>query len=114
MVSKNTDTDIVPIIWSGSNRRDYLNWFLSELMADYEGKEQLELNYTYNGTAKNLIEIKNGKVEKLPETQITPETGYKIYKTAGRYYALEFLDNIADHAKWNAENNYGTLDQHQA
>ena len=114
MVSKNTDTDIVPIIWSGSNRRDYLNWFLSELMADYEGKEQLELNYTYNGTAKNLIEINNGQVEKLPETQITPETGYKIYKTAGRYYALEFLDNIADHAKWNAENNYGTLDQHQA
>lgn len=115
MIKKDTDIDIVPIVWSGSNRKDYLSWFLSELAADYEGKEQLELNYTFSGTAKNLIEIDDkGNIVKLPETEITPAEGYKIYKTAGRYYALDFLDRIADTDAWNAENNFGSLDQHGA
>lgn len=109
---KDAETDIVPLIWSGTNRGDYMDWFLSELTADYEGKEQLEINYTFDGTAKNLISIdKSGNITKLGDTEITSSTGYKIYQSAGRYYALEFLDKIVDTDGWNAENNFGTLDQ---
>lgn len=86
---------ITPFIWSGKYATFYIDYFLGALMADYEGVEQGFLNYSYNGTAKNLISVDNsGNVTKLKDTVITPSNGYEIYKTAGRYYALSFLEEI--------------------
>lgn len=107
---------IVPILWSGKNRNDYLDWFLSELTADFEGAEQLRLNYTFNGTAKNLVSVaEDGTITHLDEATITPETGYLVYQSEGRYQALSFLDKIVDTASWYKTNqNFGTLEHTEA
>lgn len=116
MTDKNSDVDIKPILWSGTNKQDYIDWLLAELTADYEGREQLRLNYTFDGTAKNLIEIdKSGNVTALPETTITSENGYMIYKSAGRYNALKFLEKIVKSSAWyDYSKNFGTLSQTEA
>ncbi|MBQ2883493.1 MAG: hypothetical protein IJE43_06955 [Alphaproteobacteria bacterium] len=85
---------IVPVTWSGDNI-NYVNEFIYELMADYEGSEQFMLNYTFNGTAKNLISVQNGVVTELPDVQITPaNAGYELAQQAGKYYAFTFADRL--------------------
>jgi len=112
MVNKTSDIDIKPILWSGKNKQDYLDWFLSELTADFEGAEQLRINYTYSGTAKNLVSVSaDGTVTRLPAEAITDATGYKIYQSEGRYRALQFLDKIVDTKSWyNEKVNFGSLE----
>ena len=86
---------VTPFIWSGTYASFYVDYLLAALMSDYEGLEQSYLNYTFDGVAKNLISVSDsGVITKLEETPITSESGYKIYATAGRYYALKFLENI--------------------
>lgn len=90
-----TKIGITPFVWSGEYSF-YTDWLLTALLCDYEGLEQMMLNYNFNGTAENLITVKDGVVTKLGDTQITNETGWKLYGQAGRYYALDFLKNIID------------------
>ena len=84
-----------PITWAGKYRQEYLNWFLTAMTANYEGLDQMSLNYTFDGTATNLISVDaSGNVTPLPATEITPDNGYELAKQAGKYYALKFLNNI--------------------
>ena len=88
---------ITPFTWSGQNVDSYTNWILAALATDYEGKDQMMLNYNFNGTAKNLATIQNGEIVlDANDTVITPDKGYEMYRTAGRYYALEFFERILD------------------
>ncbi len=92
-ITQNGDT---PITWDNGNRQKYLNWFISSLAASYEGLEQTNLNYTFSGTAKNLVSVANdGTVTKLPETEISSENGYELAKQAGKYYGLTFIEQLA-------------------
>lgn len=110
MAELNWHKKIVPIIWSGKNRAEYMDWQLCALTADYEGEEQFKLNYTYSGTAKNLISVDNmGNVTPLDDVPISSQTGYKIYSSAGRYYALSFLDTIVENGnKWLDKDCFGS------
>lgn len=86
-----------PITWDNKDRGIYLNWFMQSLAASYEGSEQMMLNYTFNGTAKNLVSVSDdGTVTALGDTAITEENGYELAKQAGKYYALSFLEEIVD------------------
>lgn len=92
-----TGKTIYPMIWSGQNRKDYVDWLLAELTADYEGAEQLRLNYTFDGVAKNLVSVDDaGNVTRLGDTKINTENGYLMYQTEGRLKALDFVDHIVD------------------
>ena len=92
-ITQNGDT---PITWDNGNRQKYLNWFISSLAASYEGLEQTNLNYTFSGTAKNLVSVADdGTVTKLPETEISSENGYELAKQAGKYYGLTFIEQLA-------------------
>lgn len=90
------DCDVIPLTWSGEYGKAYFNGVFSRLMATFEGKEQTMLNLTFNGTAKHLVDSisTTGEVTYKAATPITEETGYKIYETAGRYYALKFVEGI--------------------
>lgn len=83
-------------IWTGSYRSEYLGFLLRSLAIDYEGKEQAMLNYTFSGTAKNLVESigDDGTVTKRSATPINNSNGYELYTSAGRYYALDFLHRL--------------------
>ncbi len=88
---------VTPFIWTGKTKGYYTNLLLAALAADYEGSEQLAMQYSYTGTAKNLISIDaNGTIKELPDEEISVDTGYKMYSSAGRYYALKFLETIID------------------
>lgn len=95
------DKTIIPITWSGVAGDGYLRQFISSLYADYEGKEQIMLNFGFSGTANNLIDqvVTNAagavtSISMKPATAISNAEGYKLYGQAGRYYALNFLERI--------------------
>ena len=84
-----------PITWSGKHKDEYLNWFKTAMCANYEGLEQMSLNYTFDGTAKNLIGVDAaGNVTELDDVAITKDNGYELAKQAGKYYALKFFERI--------------------
>ena len=98
----------IPIIWSGEMRNECIQKLLQALATDYEGAEQMMLNYSLDGTAKNLIKSidKNGKIEFEDPTTITNENGYEMLKSAGRYYALDFYQKLSSNEKYYHEDCY--------
>lgn len=86
-----------PIAWGGTEYEKYLTLLAGALATDYEGYEQTMLNYTLTGTAKNLGQIKNGGfVLDGKEQKITPGNGYELARSAGNFYALEFIKRLLD------------------
>lgn len=91
---KNTK-GITPFYWNGEYRTTYTNWILAALATDYEGKEQMRLNYDFTGTAKNLVTVSDSGITfDADDTEIVNSNGYELYRSAGRYYALKFFENI--------------------
>lgn len=85
---------VTPFICA-ANATDYLANFLYEYYANYEGKEQMELNFTFEGTANDLISVsEDGTVTELPAEEITWDNGYDLQMQAGRYYSLCFARDI--------------------
>ena len=97
-----------PLSWAGKYRDEYLNWFITALVANNEGLEQMQLNYSYAGEAKNLVSADaSGVVTPLPATQINgAENGYELAKQAGKYYAFSFMEKIAKEG-WFSEGSIG-------
>lgn len=95
--------DSIPVYMMDS-ADGYLHQFICSLYADYEGVDQMLLNYNFNGTANNIVKNYSvdgyGKVTNIEfitdatETQITNATGYKLFNQAGRLYALSFLERL--------------------
>ena len=87
-----------PLSWTGKYRAEYLNWFITALVANHEGLGQMQLNYSFNGTAENLVSVDNsGTVTPIADTPIDAvNNGYDLAKQAGKYYALSFMEKIAD------------------
>ena len=84
-----------PITVTGGNREQYVGLLYNALVTDYEGAEQAMLAYSFDGTATDLGKIVNGEFVKDAEpTEINLNNGYEISRQAGRYYALEFLNDI--------------------
>ena len=85
-----------PITWAGKHRQEYLNWFKTALAANYEGLDQMSLNYSFDGTATNLISVDaNGNVTELEDLLIKgTDNGYELAKQAGKYYAVKFLQQV--------------------
>lgn len=92
---------MTPIMWGGTVQ-EYVNSLLSELAANYDGKEETELNYNYNGTTHALISFDPAGqvvVDQNP-TAITAENGYELYRQGGRYYALKFLEQLVSNKSY--------------
>lgn len=95
-----TINDSIPVYMKGASD-GYLHQFLCSLYADYEGVEQMLLNFNFNGTAKDLVKNYTvdsyGKVTDIEfeqSTAITNAEGYKLFNQAGRLYALSFLQRL--------------------
>ena len=80
--------------WSGANPT-YFSKMMIPMVADYEGYEQMRLNYTFDGTATDLINVDaDGNVTTLGNININSRNGYLLSKQAGRYYVLDFWDKL--------------------
>lgn len=88
-----------PIVWTGTNYGDYLANLMQALVADYEGLDQMMLNYNFGSDsvtqATSLGKIQSGAfVKASAPTTITPDNGYELYRQQGKYEALAFLKKI--------------------
>lgn len=96
---------ITPIMWGGTVQ-EYVSDLLTALAADYAGAAQAELNYGFNGTLTSPIESFDASGNPVfgDDVEITADKGYHMYKAAGRYYALKFLENIIKNGYYNTSN----------
>lgn len=80
-----------PLIWCGSYLT-YLVEFMNAVWADFEGYDQMMLNWSMNGTATSLVNVDaDGNVTPIEDTLITNgDKGYMLQKQEGKYRALEF------------------------
>ena len=87
--------NIRPITWNGVSPA-YVNALVESLQADYEGREQMRLNYTASGTATNLVKEFDANGNPVLESkEITAENGYLTWtKQAGKYYGLKFAEEL--------------------
>lgn len=85
---------ITPITWNGVS--PYVNALVESLQADYEGAEQMRINYSSSGTATNLVKEFDADGNPVLESQaITAENGYLTWtKQAGKYYGLKFAEQL--------------------
>ena len=110
LMKKLRDDTRKPILYC-ANGTDYVANFLYNYWTDYEGLDEMMLNYTFEGTAKDLINVSDdGTVTKLPETKITFANGYDLQKQAGKYYALKFMQDVI----CNNPDNYEMIESHTA
>ncbi len=91
-----------PMIWCGSFLT-YLIDFLNSVWADFEGYDQMMLNWTMNGTATSLVDVAaDGTITPIDDTVITNgDNGYMLQKQEGKYHALEFAKILVE-----SSNNY--------
>lgn len=98
--------NLEPLTFSGQSREQYVGLLYNALVTDYEGAEQMLMNYTFEGTATDLGSIVDGKFVKDAEsTVITEENGYELTRQAGRYYALDFLNKILSNTAYYDKSN---------
>lgn len=104
---------VVPMCWNGKYYNHYLGYFFDSLVADYEGVDQMMLNYTYDGTATDLVKTENGKVvlntDGTPATEsvsISKTNGYELARQAGKYYAFQFMHKIISDSEYYYEKSF--------
>ncbi len=90
---------MVPINWAGGWQL-YMTQLARSLYVDYEGYAQTMLNFNPVGTVDNyvtsVVPAADGNYIDTLVTQSEPINGdeSKIFRQAGRYYALSFVENI--------------------
>lgn len=92
------------LTWPGEREvQRYLNYLAYNLWTDYEGKEQMELNFSLKGTATNLIDM--GSFNAATKTfntyseTISNKNGYLLGTQAGKYYAVDFIQRLVNNTK---------------
>lgn len=104
-----SERGITPFI-TAQNTKEYVADYLFNVVADYEGVNNMVLNLNLNGEATDLVESvdDNGVMTMMAPTAITEANGYLLTKQAGRYSALSFLKN----QMMKVSNSYRLVDTH--
>ena len=78
---------------TASNAKEYVADYLHNVLADYEGVENMVMNLTLSGTATDLVDTVNneGEITYKGSTSVTQNNGYMLTRQVGRYKALTFL-----------------------
>lgn len=94
MMDEMVKDNVTPIQWGS---REYITWFFGSLFADYEGFEDLMMNYTLEGEAE-LVKLDTLDVENMTyETEkvsITQQNGYELARQEGYLYVLDFAEQF--------------------
>lgn len=94
----------VPVTWRGATYDDYLRKLLLSVEANIDGREQTSLAYSMNGTATTLgTATDKGFKADSKKTKITAKNGYEVYRSKGKYYALDFMNKLATTDKYHSE-----------
>ena len=89
----------IPFCYSGMYN-DYVSKAFRAYIADYEGYEGFNMNYTLNGTAELVKSINaDGSIE-TEEVAITEDNAYELQRQGGKYYALKMQDELFGDVKY--------------
>ena len=113
------DAGVTPFTWTGQFI-GYTTTTLAQLWADYEGKEQFYLNFSFDGTAKSLVNSMSGNgapvngtyADMMPATQITNENAYLLQRQAGKYVALDFAKRIISNSNYYSDKAFASTESH--
>lgn len=116
--------DYTPVSWPGSYAAQHLEGLLETLVANYEGAENISRRINFSGSeqlvavdANGKISIDgNGKVVLDPEaTTIGNNNGYDVFRQAGIYYGLSFIEKLIKTSKYHNETTaFGTYSHYDA
>ncbi len=99
---------VTPMAYPGQFMHYWLR-YLFQVWADYEGVEQMSLNFNLSGTATDLVSLDNsGNLVKKDPVEITPANSYELQAQAGKYYALQFANTLANNGDWYSMSSKGT------
>lgn len=108
----------IPFV-NSNNGIEYTANYLYNVLADYEGLDNMTLTTTLSGTASDLVATdglelnEDGSVKSVtykdPVT-ITNDNGYELTRQIGKYQALHFMKDIL----MSSSNNFETISTHTA
>ena len=95
LLKKMLDKGIIPFIASEKGI-EYTANYLFNVLADYEGAENMKLTLTLNGTASDLVEVGWNGTGDIPtySKAITNKNGYELQRQVGRYKTLKFFNDV--------------------
>ncbi len=102
---------VTPFVWNDLEPA-YLTSLLNGVWANNIGVDQVKINLTFSGTAKNVVDLdadgkvqynQDGSVKVIDSVDITLDNIEMIHRTKGKLDALEFADMIV--SKDSAGNN---------
>ncbi|MBQ4269210.1 MAG: hypothetical protein IJB97_06130, partial [Clostridia bacterium] len=65
------------------------------LFVNFQGKTELDINFSFRGTANSLIDVdKSGKITPIGPTEINDENAYMLMKQKGFYQALDVVETL--------------------
>lgn len=99
--------NVTPIVWNGYRYYSYLQWMVQSFVADYEGYDQMMLNFTLNGEASDLgtVDASGNFVKDEQSTTIGQDKDslVALSRQAGKYYALRFISRLTEYAQSDKE-----------
>lgn len=111
-----------PMVWPGSPYYSYyLGHLFDALVADYEGVDNMMLNYTFSGS-EDLVKVNadgspvldgNGNPV-LENVAINKSNGYDVARQPGKYYAMKFIEKLIGNEKYYYKDSFKTFSQTQA
>ena len=103
MMAEMVKKQVIPFTYSNGNASEYTARALVSWWSDDEGYEQTNLNYNFNGLAKNIVTSFDGAGNPITEqVTINKNNGYKLRGQKGLYNALSFARDIL----CSSSNNY--------
>lgn len=116
--------DYVPVSWPGSYAAQHLEGLLQTLVADYEGSANISRRINFSGSEQLVALDGNGKISiddngkvvlDSAATNIGHDNGYDVFRQAGIYYGLSFIEKLVKTSKYfNEKNAFGTYSQRDA
>ena len=93
--------NVTPVMWNGY-ALIYLVDMANELWANYEGAEQMSLNFKLEGEATDLVDLSDGgisydadgSVKLLESTEIDADNAYMLHLQEGKYQAIRFIKEL--------------------
>ena len=102
---------VIPFTWTGQYQSDYSSKFMAALQVDFEGFEQTQRMFDYDGTLTHLVNsISGGNVTYKSPTPVTMETGYKTFESAGKYYDLKFMESVVNNRDYYHKDSFKNTD----
>ncbi len=92
LLQRMKDRGVIPMHYAGKVI-DYTTKAFTHFWATNEGKEQMMLNFTFNGEANDIATISGGEVSLSSET-INADNAWKLQQQYGKYQTLQFIKNI--------------------